>query len=120
MDYFYCTKDKVIDSKEADRETMENMVETDQAVKCLLVRCTSTKNVAAFVVPKKGVDNHYSVERVVNFVRWLGHSRIIMKADNEPALGTVMREAVRTLRVEIVSASDETSVTYDSRSNGAD
>ena len=119
MDYFYCTKDRLLDSREARDQPMEEMVTNGQAVKCLLVRCTATKNICAFVVQKKGVDDMYSVERVVNFVRWLGHGRIIMRADNEPALGTVMREAVRSLKVEVVSASDETSAAYDSQSNGA-
>ena len=119
MDYFYCTKDKIVTAQEAEKDTMEDMVAKDEAVKCLLVRCTSTKSIVAFVVPKKGVDDLYGVGRVVDFVRWLGHSRVIMRADNEPALLAVMREAVRTLKVEVISASDESSAAYDSRSNGA-
>ena len=42
-----------------------------------------------------------------------------MESDNEPALVAVVRDAVKTTKVGVDSASDEHSADYDSQSNGA-
>ncbi len=121
MDYFYATKDRVMEAKETEelRGSLDEMVESGSIVKCMMVRCTSTKAMYAVVVPKKGPGDHYGTDRVVDFVKWLGHSKIILRSDNEPALTSVVKDAIKTLLISVESIGDEHSAVYDSQSNGA-
>ncbi len=55
----------------------------------------------ARVVPSNGVDN-YAVETVKGTVERLGHKKIIMKSDNEPAILALKEDVRRESDVEIV------------------
>ena len=50
-------------------ETLEEALESGKVVKCLIMKCTATKAVAAIVVPQKGVDpDRYASDRVTDFI----------------------------------------------------
>ena len=74
------------------------------------------------VVPQKGEDeNNYTVGLIVQALQWLGHTRLIIKNDGEPAIQAVARKAVELAKVRLEDAeqiSKETSHAYDSQSNG--
>ena len=53
-------------------------------------------------------------------VLWLGHSKVIIRSDNEPALLQVVERAVAALKMSGVEhVVDEGSVPYDPQTNGA-
>ena len=73
-----------------------------------------TNMICARVVKKKGVDE-YSVKCVTKFIELLGHKRIVLKSDNEPAIKSLKDEVKRHTSVEIVN---EESPVYESKSQG--
>ena len=65
----------------------------------MMIKCTKSKAVCAFVVPAKGVDpDKYSTKKITNFVEWLGHTRLLLKSDNEPAVNALIQDALKTTR----------------------
>ena len=90
-------------------------------VKCIVVRCLQSKNIFAHCVPCKGVDEEgYVADLVVKDVLWLGHSELIVKGDNEPALQALIQRSLEVLRINpgVEKVSDEQSPAYDSQANG--
>ncbi len=70
-------------------------------VKCIAVRCATSKTIHGFVVPCKGADEEDIVaEMVVQVVAWLGHTRVIVKADGEPAIQSLVRRVLELAKVE--------------------
>ena len=126
MDYFFMTptglhlKDQA--EQEAGGPAFEEAVKTGKIVKCLIMKCRTTKAVAAFVVPQKGIDpDRYASDRVTAFIEWLGHTKVIIKGDGEPAMKALIRDSLKVLRVlvqDVEQASEEHSPEYDSRANG--
>ncbi len=56
-------------------------------VKYPLVRCVLSKAVFSHLVPQKGLDEkNVACDFVLGDLGWLGHTRIVMKSDNEPAI----------------------------------
>lgn len=56
-------------------------------VKCLVVRCTRSKCIFAHCVPCKGAgEEDFAAGLEVKDVLWLGHSQLVLKGDNGPAL----------------------------------
>ena len=82
--------------------------------------CGATGCLFAHAVPAKGVDEGgYIVEQLKNDILWLGHSKVVIRSDNEPALVKVVDKAVRALKLAgLASASSEGSVPYDPQTNG--
>ncbi len=121
IDYCFLTsdgrvlrKDELAGLDEATRQSL---------AKILLIREHSpngqTGCIFAHVVPQKGVDEDmFSVTKVSEDVKWMGHTHIILKGDNEPALKKLIAESLKTLRVTMDQATDEKSVEYDPQSNG--
>jgi hypothetical protein len=129
LDYFYMTKSRLASRGELKEEgytedeqghgRLKDAVAAGELVKCLIIKCSSTKAVFAFTVPSKGVDEDgYSTSRVVQAISWLSHTRVIVKSDNEVALVSLVRDALRVLRVECEGVGEEHSAKYDSQSNG--
>ena len=57
----------------------------------------------------------------MQILEWLGHTRIIVKADNEPSIQALARRAIELAKVEIKDleqVSKEDPVAYDSMTNG--
>ena len=56
------------------------------AAKLLIVRDDKSKALFAHVIPAKGIDQKgFSVDQLVDDVKWLGYSKLILKSDNEDA-----------------------------------
>jgi hypothetical protein len=91
-------------------------------MKCLVVRCNSTKALFGHVIPCKGADEDGIVaDMVVQDVLWLGHTRVILKADGEAAIQALVRRAMELARVEckeLDQLAKEDPAAYDSQSNG--
>ena len=129
-DYFYNTSKGFLKREElegypttADGES--RLLEARRGgtiVKCIAIRCSSTKCVFAHIVPVKGLDEDGHVVRLVaKDVAWLGHTRLLMKCDNEPALKKLVEAALREVRVEcpdLETVAKEAPERYDSQANG--
>ena len=128
LDYFFITSEGVQRRDELACELTEEgekeIVEArrrGEIIKCLLVRCLATKNVFAHIVPQKGADEEgYCAGLVVADVQWLGHTRVILKSDNEGAVLTLRRRVGRLLKMieRMENVQEESSAAYDSQSNG--
>ena len=65
----------------------------DSAAKILVARDSKSKSVFAHVVPRKGVDGKgFAVQSLVDDVRWLGYTKVVLKSDNEPAIVKLLGE----------------------------
>ena len=124
MDYFFLTESGVKTRAElsmTDEELTDARVKGD-VIKCIIVRCLKSKSIFSHVVPVKGVDEDgFVVDLVVNIVEWLGHSRLILKADNEPAIQALIRASLEMIKVEVKDVEQITSESppaYDSQANG--
>ena len=115
MDYLYCTKSRVV-----SRGELEEGEEVE--LKALVAKDSRSKTVFAHAVEVKGADDAgYAVSRMVEDIAWLGHTKIILKSDNEPAIVKVLKDSLKTARVEIEEleqVQEEQAVRYDSKSNG--
>ena len=73
--------------------------------------------------PVQGADEDaYTVKCVVSSLSWLGHARIILKSDGEPAIKALVKRVIELAKVEVKSLdqiSSETSAAHDSQSNGS-
>ncbi len=91
-------------------------------VKCVLVRDYCSKNVFGHVVPCKGVnEENFVVKLIVDDVAWLGHTRVILKSDQERSLVALVTKAMTTMRYTIdklEAVTKEHSAKYDSQANG--
>ena len=129
-DYFFITAKGVFQKMAEAKEDMD--IESDEefetarregkVVKCILVRCSNAKLIFAHVVPCKGVDEDgHVVKLVCDNLAWMGHTRIILKCDNEPAVKKVITEALIRMKVdvkELETISQEFPEKYESQSNG--
>ncbi len=129
LDYFFITSGGVKKRDEleyscdeaGDREA-EEARKRGEIVKCIAVRCLKTKAIFGHVVPCKGTDeDNYVVGLVVEIIEWLGHTRLILKADNEPALQSLVKRALEAARVQckdLEQLTKEEPAKYESKSNG--
>ena len=122
LDYFFMTKNTLLSASECRSALgggMDEAIEKGEIVKCLMMKCSITKSELAIVIGKKGLDQ-YAVDRVVAFIQWLGHGRVIMKSDNERTIVALLRESLKAVRVELEpeTIGEEHSPAYDSQSNG--
>ncbi len=103
-------------------KALEEARSRGELIQCLVVRCNSTKAVFGHVIPCKGADEDGIVaDIVVQDVLWLGHTRVILKADGEAAIQALVRRAMELARVEckdLNQLSKEDPAAYDSQSNG--
>ena len=113
-DYMFFTERGVFARHELPEE------EKAQAVKVIVVKCASTGCLFAHVVPQKGVDpDGFVIEQLKQDIVWLGHSQVVIRSDNEPALVKVVEKTVGLLKIAgLTSATSEGSVPYDPQTNG--
>ena len=58
----------------------------DDCVRVLAGMCSLTTAISAFAVPQKGADAEgYAARSLVEDISWLGHARVAVQSDNEPA-----------------------------------
>ena len=129
LDYFFIDDEAVKKREElsypqdADGEAaLEAARATGALIKCLIVRCASTKCLFGHVIPRKGADEeNFTVNLVVKNIEWLGHTEVIVKGDNEPSLQALIARTLEVIRVTagVRSVTTETPPAYDSQSNGA-
>jgi hypothetical protein len=124
LDYFFMTEAGVQLREEIDMddEALQAARSRGEAVKCLICRCHKSKAIFAHVVPCKGADEQGIVaDMVVDDIEWLGHTRIILKTDNEPAVQALAKQALELAKVEVKEleqATTENPPAYDSQANG--
>ena len=89
-------------------------------IKVLVVKDYKSKCTFGHVVPSKGIDvKRFSVDMIIEDITWLGYTKLILKADNEPAMVKLAEEALRDLRVEpIEQVMKEHPPPFDSQANG--
>jgi len=128
MDYFYITREGVRRRDEmakelgdAGEEAIAQARASGEVLKCLLVRCLQSKNLFAHVVPQKGDDeDHYCAKLAVADVEWLGHTRIILKTDNERAIVALKHRVAKHLKEwkSMGNVQTESPAAYGFQSNG--
>ena len=130
LDYFYVTSKGLLERHElefpatAEGETALNESRlTGETAKCIMMRCFESKIIWAHVIPVKGIDEERHVVKLVcDDIEWLGHTRVIVKADNERSLQKLVSETLVALRLspanELETVSSERPETYESQSNG--
>ena len=70
----------------------------EEALKLPIVKDSLSRAVFAHAVPQKGVDaKRYAVDIIVDYVLWLGYSKVILKSDDGPAIIKLSKEALATL-----------------------
>ena len=94
-----------------------------QGVKILVARELVSRCTFAHVVRHKGVDDdRYAVDCLVKDVEWLGATKIMLRSDNEPAITALLRESLRSMRVEVNGldqVAEEHPPEHDPQANGA-
>ena len=116
-DYFFITGDGM---KKRNELSFERTPEGEEGltaarskgeeIKCLIIRCFSSKNLFSHVVPVKGADEEdYAANLVMAAVLWLGHLKVIMRGDNEPALQALIERSMHIIRATVMDGSTETS-----------
>ena len=110
------------DNDAAGSAKLQEALRNGEIIKCLIVRCTATKVIFAHCIPYKGAgEDQYVANLVVRAVEWLGHTKLILKADNEPALRTLIEQSLEEIRIKVRGVSQisvEHPPRYDSQSNG--
>ncbi len=133
LDYFYNTsgglklKRDLRDLGYLTDEAVHTARSKGEIVKCLIVRdTTATKCVFAHVVPMKGTaedEGRFVSDLVAEDILWLGHAKLIVRADNERALQALVVAALRRVRVlandDLEAISKEQPEPYESQSMGA-
>ena len=109
----------VLDSEGRKCERAQDLEEVVAAV--LVAHDSMSGCDFAHVVLQKGVDNdQYSVDVLVEDIKWLGFTRVILKSDNEPAIVKLLSDTLRELRYQVENleqAAEEHPNTYDSSGN---
>ena len=100
-----CHKADVLSRSELSEE------ECDGALTVLVLYCSATRGIFAHAVPMTGLDSTgYIVEMIRDDVPWLGHPKVMIRSDNEPALLQVVHTALAALEAKGVNSSSEGSV----------
>ena len=89
----------------------------------MVVKDLKSKTIFSHVVPQKGVDaDGYAVVRLVEDIKWLGYTKILLKADNERAIVKLLHDSLRRIKTDVLDMDQiakEHPPSYDSRSNGS-
>ena len=92
-DYMYLTRSGVYSRSEVPGEEKEG------SLRILVAKCSSTQCLFAHAVPQKGIDEDgFVIDEFKNDIAWLGHSRVMIRSDNEPALLKVVDKVVKALK----------------------
>ena len=119
FDYMFVTATNVYSRVEWS-EAAEDKVDERKVLKVLVVRDFKSKALFAHAVRCKGSDvDGFAVQCVIDDLKWLGYSKVILKSDNEPAIVKLLSESLKALRIEgIEQAMEEHPPPYDPQANG--
>jgi len=129
LDYFFVTRSGVktrpeledYPDNDAGNAALAIAREAGELIKCIILRCSKTKAVFAHVVQCKGVDeDDYVANVIIKDLEWLGHTAMILKADNERALQALVTRVVRIATAKcqtLDQVAKEHPARYDSQSN---
>ena len=84
LDYFFITSGGIKKDSELELSDMEveECISNGTIIKCIIVCDWDGKALWAHVVPRKGVhDDDYVPQLVVDDLKWMGYSRVILKYD---------------------------------------
>ena len=104
------------------REEWEKMPAEAEGAKILVVREIVSKCTFAHVVKSKGIDDdRYAVDCLVRDVEWMGHTRLMLRSDNEKSIVALLKETLKSLRIDtdIDQIAEEHPPEYDPQANGA-
>ena len=121
FDYLFVIKSEILNREEFREFSSGSSSPSGQVeAKILVVKDSSTRSIFAHMVTQKGVDEErYAVECLRKDIQWLGHMRLALRSDNEPAIVHLLRESLKELRIgDIEQCMEEHSVAYDSKDNG--
>ena len=69
-------------------------------------------------MPQKGVDpDHFTVDALLEDIKWLGYQKLVLRTDNEPAILRLLIHAVTEARINLTDleqVTEEHPNTYDS------
>ena len=83
----FATRGRVLRREELDDGDVDAV-----DLKILVVRCSTSKTFFAYLVERKGIDSEgYAATRLAEDIAWLGHTRLTLKTDNEPANVKLLR-----------------------------
>ena len=96
VDYFFLSSKGVITRDETEG-TWE--APPEDTLRVLAGICSSTKVLFAHAVPQKGDDsNGYAAKCFADSVSWMGHARVGIRSDNEPAMISLVAAATNLLK----------------------
>ena len=89
--------------------------ERDHAVKVIVAYCSGLRSPFVHVVLSKATSmDKFAAERIVEDIVHLGHTRVIIQSDNEPALLLLVGDALKGFRIQqLDSAAAEGSMLHD-------
>ena len=94
--------------------------EHGKALTVLVLYCSATRSIFAHAVLNEGLDpDGYIVGKIRDDVLWLGHLKVMIRSDNEPALLHVVDTALAASNAKGVASNSEGSVPNDPQTNGA-
>mgnify|MGYP002809910842 CR=1 FL=1 len=94
MDYACLTKKGLFKIEDLTEE------ERKYAVRVIVAYCTGSRSPFMHVVPSKATSmDKFAAERIVEDIVYLGHTRVILRSDNEPALLALATAALLNIRI---------------------
>ena len=97
---------------------IEDPDDAEPHIKVLVGRDSHARVYWSCPVPQKGLDNEeYAVRQTLRFLDFLGYNNLVLKSDQEPALGAVLKK-VRVHRGMDTQNMIEHSAVGDSKQNG--
>jgi hypothetical protein len=130
LDYFFIVDGELYQRKElagySEDEVGETKLKEDReagrVVKCIALKCSMTKVILTHVVPCKGTDEDGHISKLIcEDLKWLGHVKLILKCDREPALKALVTQVIESIKVnweDLEKVNLEHPQEYDSQSNG--
>ena len=88
---------------------------SEESIPCVAVKEDRHQNIMGSVALKKGVEEPWTIERVVKFIDLLGYRAITLKIDREPAVVAFRNRVAALCKAEVTT---EDAVKGDKKSNG--
>ena len=95
MDYACFTEKGLVRQSELREE------EQKHAIRVIVVYCNGSRSPFTRVVPSKATSmDKLAAERVIEDISYFGHTRVILRSDNKPALVLLVGDAFKGLRIQ--------------------